>query len=146
MSEVSPGEVGGVFAGVVALLATLGAGIKWFLGWAEQRADSRARKLQAWHDELEEREARFEQREAVRASTMERRLELIEAQHEHLKEQNLALRLAFDIVAGELRQRDPENASLKRADELLKSAFPLLPAIPGDMLATVAEIDRAESA
>jgi uncharacterized protein HemX len=60
MADPSAGEVGGVFAGAVALIVALGHGIRWWLGWTDRRAATRSAKLDAWQNQLDERETRIE--------------------------------------------------------------------------------------
>jgi hypothetical protein len=52
MNDPSAGEIGGIFAGMVGLLVALGHAVKWWLGWTDRRAATRAAKLEAWHREL----------------------------------------------------------------------------------------------
>jgi hypothetical protein len=37
---------------------------------------------------------------------------------------------------------DPQNDALKRADDLLRSAFPIEPCLPGDMALQVRKLDQ----
>src|SRR3546814_3018803 len=87
---VSAGEVGGIFAGSIALLAAIGQGIKWLLNFRERQADSRSAKLQAWHEELQAREKRIEEKQEKYQAEIEHRLST-------LMRQNMALRMAFEI-------------------------------------------------
>ena len=57
------GEAGGIIAGAVAVLYALGKGTAWLLNWKDARAQSRAAKLQLWHDELAKREKEQEKEE-----------------------------------------------------------------------------------
>lgn len=60
MSDPSAGEIGGVFAGVIALLVAIGHGIRWLMGWEERRDATRKAKLDAWQHELAAREAKVD--------------------------------------------------------------------------------------
>jgi hypothetical protein len=125
-------EAGGTVAaaGAGAILIGLGHGMKWLLGWGERRAESRAAKLQLWHEELSEREKAFDVRVEGRLKTLEERDRLREAE-------NMALRLAFELVASALRSIDPRNTALSRAEQMLQAAFPLAPIVPPDMTASL---------
>lgn len=129
----SAGEAGGIFAGIVAVLATVGAGLRWLFHWVERRASSRAAKLQAWHDELHSREVRIDEKQAA----LEARLE---ATVDDLRKENQALRLAFQLVATPLREADPCHPNLIRAEQLLNAAFPLDPNISEELAAMLAAI------
>jgi hypothetical protein len=130
----SPGEIGGIFAGVVALLATIGAGLKFILNWAERRASSRAAKLQVWHDELaDERAVLARGRAEFEAG--------LKADIGGLRKENQALRLAFQLVASPLRAQDPGNPNLVRAEQLLVAAFPLDPELEEELRSLLAAIE-----
>ncbi|MBB5684282.1 hypothetical protein [Sphingobium boeckii] len=130
----SPGEIGGVFAGLTALLVAFGGGAKWILGWTERRAASRSAKLDAWHAELKDRQ---EQLDAAEAEYQAR----IEARLKDLERENRALRMAFHLVGPTLRQIDPHNQQLAQAEALLSAAFPLDPMVPPDMAQIFHAID-----
>ena len=102
---VSAGEVGGIFAGSIALLAAIGQGIKWLLNFRERQADSRSAKLQAWHEELQAREKRIEEKQEKYQAEIEQRLAT-------LMRQNMALRMAFEMVAAPLRAIKPDSKEL----------------------------------
>lgn len=133
---VTGGEVGGYFAGAVALLALIGQGIKWLLNWKERRADSRAAKLQAWHDELQAREKRIDEKQTEYWADVEKRLSIV-------IKQNMALRMAFEMVAAPLRAIDPHNRELTQAEQLLHAAFPLDPNLPPDFSILLGKIEMA---
>jgi hypothetical protein len=59
MNDPTAGEAGGIFAGVVALLVAVGHGVRWWIGWTDRRAATRAAKLDAWQHELQARYSRF---------------------------------------------------------------------------------------
>lgn len=133
----SPGELGGIFAGVIALLATIGAGARFLFNWVERRASSRAAKLEQWHTELKQREGRLDQEQAA----FQARLEESVAQ---LGRENRALRLAFQLVSAPLRQLDPANPALIRAEQLLQAAFPLDAELGEDLARLIAAIPESE--
>lgn len=126
----SPGEVGGLFAGFVALIVALGHGLKWWLGWTDRRAATRAAKLDAWQKQLEDRERDL--------------WEKIEVQLDGLRSQHAALLGGYQLIAGALRLIDPHNDALRRADELLRSAFVIEPQTPADMTRTILAAKRPD--
>lgn len=117
--DPSAGEVGGIFAGIVAVLVAIGHGIKWTINWNDARATSRAAKLDAREVRLRERETEFEEKIEARMAILER--------------ENRAYRLALSHVIPALSALDPGNASLHLAEEALRAAFPLSFRVPGDM-------------
>jgi uncharacterized protein HemX len=122
MADPSAGEVGGVFAGGVALLVALGHGIRWWLGWTDRRAANRAAKLDAWQHQLDEREARLDQQQQDHWAEIGRELD-------QSRRERAALLGGYQLIATEMRLVDPDNDALRRADELIRSAF-LLDALP----------------
>lgn len=135
MSEpVSAGEVGGIIAGGIAILAALGKGVQWLLGWFDKREVSRTVKLQKWHDELEAREQDLNSRIDGRLSSLEKR-------DEQRAAENLALRMVLAQVTGALKVKDPENPALKRAEQLLTASFPIDPMMPADFNAALTTIE-----
>jgi hypothetical protein len=131
---VSPGEIGGVFAGIIALLVALGKGFKWLLNWNDARAQTRSAKLDAWHRELIAEREKLDEERAEYQARVEERLKILERRA-------YALWLAFKMVEGRLRKVDPDDIVLVKADELLAAAFPLDPVIPPDMSANLGKID-----
>lgn len=129
------GEVGGVFAGTVALLYALGKGAAWLLNWKDARAQSRAAKLQAWHDELKKREEEQDARDREYRQH-------IETQLRRQQVEIRVLRRAFELVAEPLRRLEPDNPNLSQAQAMLDRAFPLDPSLPNDMSILMAMIDE----
>ena len=141
-----------MFAGIVALLGLLGAGIKWAAGWGERRAMSRASKLQAWHEELAEREKALHEGQTTYTRTLEARIGKIEADEEARKDldeardgQMRALRIAFDLVSSALRVLDPANVALTNAQQVLAAAFPVELAADGDMIGSLRMLEAVPS-
>jgi uncharacterized protein HemX len=135
MADPSVGEVGGVFAGAVALLVALGHGMRWWLGWTDRRAATRAAKLDAWQKQLDERETRLDQQQQDHWAEIGRELEVLRREH-------AALLGGYQLIATALRMVDPDSDALRRADELLRSAFLLDPVLPGDVVAIAKRIRR----
>lgn len=122
----SAGEAGGIFAGIVAILVTIGGAFRFLFQWFERRASSRAEKLQIWHDELAGREARIDEKQVAFEAKLERTVE-------DLRKENQALRLAFQLVSTPLRELEPAHPNLVRAEQLLNAAFPLDPTISAEL-------------
>lgn len=133
--SAAAGEAGGIFAGAIALLYAIGKGGAWLLNWKDARAQSRAVKLQAWHDELAKREADQDERDRSYQQH-------IETQLRRLAVENRVLRRAFELVAAPLRRLEPDNPNLAQAQQMLDRAFPLDPAMPNDMAMLMALIDE----
>jgi hypothetical protein len=139
-TAVSAGEAGGIFAGVLALLALLGRGLKWLLDWRAARADAieagREGRLKEWQEELDARERRLEEQQAEHQARIEAKLARMEAQQS-------ALLNGYQLIASALRALDPASQALKMADQLLTAAFALDPLTPPDMRAAVERIDES---
>jgi uncharacterized protein HemX len=131
----SAGEVGGVFAGIVALVVALGHGLRWWLGWTDRRAATRAAKLDAWQKQLEARETRLDAQQQEHWAEIGRELEVLRREH-------AALLGGYQLIATALRMVDPNSDALRRADELLRSAFLIDPLTPPDMTALLRRAHR----
>jgi hypothetical protein len=127
---ISPGEAGGLFAGMMAVLALLGGGAKWLLNWRERQAESRAAKLQAWHEELGRREQRLDAEEEGYRKRIEQRLGELSDWNQRLQREHAALLGGYQLLAGALRAIDPANSALELADQILAVAFPVDPVTP----------------
>lgn len=125
--DTSPGEIGGVFAGVVAILYAIGKGIKWAVGWNDARTASKAAQLEAWEAKLARREEAFEAQIEARMTAMER--------------ENRGLRLAFQHVSARLHHLAPDDPALALAERILAQAIPLEPFIPPDMADKLGEME-----
>lgn len=135
----STGEWAGIIVAIGTVAAIFGKGLTWIGGFLERSRESRAAKLQAWHEELQERETRID-------AAVEGRLATLEQQAATHGEQSMALRMAFELVASALRAIDPKNTALSRAEQLLQSAFPLAPIVPADMSTTLIAVDSKDKA
>jgi hypothetical protein len=131
----SVGDVGGVFAGVVAAMIALGHGLRWWLGWSDRRASTRTAKLDAWQRELEGREQRLDGEQRAYWATVQAELETLRSEH-------AALLTAYQLLAAALTRHDPGNEALRQANDVLRSAFPLKPRVPVDMNETLGRIKR----
>lgn len=130
MSDFSPGEAGGVFAGLVAALAVLGKGLAWLLNWNETRAQGREARLKAWEESLAEREKKHHEEVEHRLATTDQRLQLVTA-------------VLFEMV-GEMQLLDPGSAVVAKARVILQQAYPLDFETPADLQTLVRRIDNKE--
>lgn len=137
MSTWSPGEAGGAFAGIVAVLAVIGKGIAWLLRWRTEHNDTREQRLNKWESSLRERELQMKR-------DLEAKFAAIEAEVAQLRTQNGALCLTLVDVTNELRTIEPGNPALTRATALLKAAFPLELSIPPGLAALLDKLDELE--
>ncbi|MEA3053568.1 MAG: hypothetical protein QOG72_2471 [Sphingomonadales bacterium] len=135
--NISAGEIGGIFAGAIALLATLGHGIKWLLGFTSAQQTGRQLKLDQWHRELTDRENKIEAEEVAYRVRIEGRLIELEG------EQGKLLAICHQLAAA-VRTLDPGSSALRPYDEMLRSAFRIDPSLPPEMIAELHEIDRAD--
>jgi hypothetical protein len=133
--DPSAGEVGGVFAGIVAGLVALGHGLRWLLGWSDRRSSTRTAKLDAWQRQLDEREQRIADQQAEYWNRVERELE-------QSRRERAALLGGYQLIATAMRLVDPDNDALRRADELIRSAFLLDPLLPPDISGIAQQIHR----
>lgn len=141
-SGVSPGEVGGWLAGAVVLLGAFGKGIAWLLNWRDARAQTRAAKLQAWHEELARRETALD-------AKVDERMAGLEQQVAELGRNVDKWRMAFHLVAAELLQRHPQSTALMQAQKILAEACPMHLSdiiIPPDMERTLSRLDDVTTA
>lgn len=134
---VSPGEIGGVFAGIVALLATFGKGFAWLVNLKGARENSRAARLAAWEKSLDRRE------EEQRAEQARARAEAEERMHTMERRMRLLSAALFEMVA-EVQRLDPDSAALAKARGALIAAYPVEPELPEDM-AWLAERAQAKA-
>lgn len=95
----------------------IGGAFRWLVNWRGARAETRAAKLQHWHDELDAREKRIDQMQADYQRRIEARLATLERE-------NMALRRAFELVTAALRAKDPRNRALDQAEAAIAEAFP----------------------
>ena len=134
---ITPGEVGGTLAGIVALLALFGGGLKWLFNFAASRSDatisSRTEKLESWHKELNEREAEFEAKQKTYHEQIEARLTQVEAT-------NRVLLRAVEMLSASLRVIKPDDMVLAQVTTMLETAFPVDLALPESMRAQLGAI------
>lgn len=139
MNEFSPGEVGGVLAGIIAVGAALGKGIAWILNWHGERSERKAARLLAWEKSLDRRER--EQRDQL-----EHRFAALEESHALLQSDLALVRGSLLEVTLELRVLDPGSAALERATRLLSQAFAPMDDIPEELDELVRKLDDGGTA
>lgn len=103
-------DIGGIVGGAVALLGALGGAFSFIINRADRK-------------------------ETALTTRLERRVAELEAKDDKRDKEVIALRLAFEIVAGVVRRTDPANPELARAERILEAAFPPDLQTPTDMLA-----------
>lgn len=147
---ISTSEAGGLIGGAVTVLGMIGAGIAWLFGRRDVAKRTREQKLDAYQLELEEKERRLDEGRTAYTTRLEQRLAEVEAK-EHAREaqdaardlQMRALRIAFELVSSALRTSDPHNPALGLAQDVIRSAFPISPASPADMVGQLVAIETA---
>ncbi|NYT43096.1 hypothetical protein HZY97_20140 [Sphingomonas sp. R-74633] len=139
---VSAGEVGGIIAGAIAILAALGKGAAWLLNWKDARANSRSAKLQVWHDELTSREAKLDAEIASRLTRIEEKYERLEQHHFDVLIRFERQRNAYRVLAAEVIAVAPHSAALIQAQMILEEAMPVPSMAGGAQL--LDDIDTAE--
>lgn len=117
MHNLSAGEVGGVFAGVIALFAAVGKGLAWLLNWHSERTDQRSKRLEQWEQSLVRREVEYRE-------TIEAKLASLEGEVLRLRTQQGALSFSLLEVAVAHRDKEPDSPALARAAASLRQAFP----------------------
>lgn len=146
MSDVSPGEIGGIFAGITTLLVAVGAGIKWFFGYRSAAQVGREAKLERWHNELLTREAKIDAEQEQYRRGIESDLAELRAWKKIVDETQVpALKTGYQLIASALRVIDPGNQALRMGDEILRAAFPLDPATPPSMGSLLVQLDQHPS-
>jgi len=104
----------------------IGTAVKWIWDKVASTAKSRAEKLAAREDDY--------------VTRLEDRIAELEANDRQRAKENLALRVAFEIVAAEVRRSNPDSAELKRAETMLAAAFGVPMDTPTDMIAALARM------
>lgn len=128
---VSAGEVGGIFAGIIALLASIGTAIRWLFNWRDARDRSQAARLKAWEESLDRREKEHRESTEQRLHAMERKLSAVTA-------------ALFETIA-ELQLLDAASPALAKAKIVLRQAYPLDVETPSDMQALIDRLDTAST-
>lgn len=144
MDNLSAGEVGGIMAGALAVLAAMGKGLAWLLNWDGARKNDREARLAAWEQSLVNREKGYREEIEQRLDQVQHDLAEAKQLAEELNRNVSTLVIAVGDLAAELEAHAPQALSLIRARKLLES-LKLTPTPVG--LATLArKIDAANAA
>jgi hypothetical protein len=123
MSDPTAGEAGGIFAGFVALAVALGHGLRWWLGWSDRRTAGRAAKLDAWQRELQDRERRFDEKQAEHWARVEHELGQLRSEH-------AALLGGYQLIATALRMVDPNSDAVLPSRAIRPRSATQRPSLP----------------
>jgi hypothetical protein len=136
-------DIAAIFAGALAVLSALGKGSAWLLAWGDRRQQARLDRLAREEDELAESWSAFRKR--VSAELVDAKATIVELGRRDIAraKENAALRVAFELVAGALRAKDPGNVALRHAETMLAAVFPLDPQLPLEMTLAIAALDAA---
>ncbi len=133
MDNFSAGEAGGIFAGVVALLALLGKGVAYLLNVHEERTQRRSAKLDEWEQSLVRREK--EMREAT-----EGRLAAVERQVRELDRAYSLVVGVTHIMVDDLIVMNPRSAALSLVLSRIREAYPLTEDMPAELVNLAARL------
>ena len=143
MDQMSAGEVGGVLAGALALLAALGKALAWLLNWDGARKNDREGRLAAWEKSLVEREKDYRAEIEGRLDQVQKDLAEAKVLAEVLNRNVSTLVIAVGDLASELEAHAPQALSLIRARKLLES-LQLTPT-PASLAQLARKIDAANA-
>jgi hypothetical protein len=130
----TPGELGGMVAGVAALLGMIGAGLKWLGGWANKREENRATRNARWEADLDARERTIEEKLSASLSHCEGRCAAVEEKFDKV-------RIALLLILPELQRVAPPSPVLKQVRDLLRDIFPVPFGLPADIGAEISALD-----
>jgi len=140
MPDPSAGEIGGIFAGAVALLVAIGKAFAWLVNLDDRRESTRHAKLDAWQRELDARETRIDRAQVEYQKKIEGQLAALASWNARLQRQQSGLLRAYQTISAALRALDPASPALGAADELIRAAFPVDPDTPAEFLALLADL------
>jgi hypothetical protein len=132
-------DIAALIGGAATLLGLFGKGVAHLLHWGERREKARADRLEREEGELAEGWSSYRKR-------IEARLAQVEASDALRARENAALRVAFEIVAGAMRVLDPGNSALVLAEQILASAFPVIPQVPPEIAQQLGAVEAADDA
>lgn len=145
MSEgISPGEAGGVIAGIVALLYAIGRGCGWLFDRVSARIDKRAAALELERDQLAAWRASLDQEAKRYRAGIKGELEAVKLELGELRLQNMALASALLDVSLEHAELAPSSPVLVRLAEALRKAFKVPNEIPPEMAVLLARLEARE--
>lgn len=146
MTDWSAGEVGGVFAGVLAGLAALGKGIAWLLNWQGERTEAKSKRLLVWEASLDRREAEYRESIEGELKSLREGDGVTRAELKLAREQMAAIEFSLLEVMIELRAHVPSSPALKRAATALRRVFRPEYGIPPEMAELLRAMDDPEPA
>lgn len=139
--EIGPGWI-------ASAIGAAGTGLGWLFRSRAARKRRQDERRDAWQRELEDWQRRIDAGRSDYIAQLERRLGEVEAKErereakdEARDEQLRALRIAFELVSAALRKSDAGNPALGLAEDLLKAAFPIVPAEPAAIRAALHRLD-----
>lgn len=140
MDDWSAGDVGGLFAGVVSLLGSLGLAARYLFGRADKAHAAEEKRLAAWRTSLDNRERN-------ERLTRERRLARLEKAVAWLEQLTSDQREVLVKVAVELELHNPHSLALAAAKIQLTKRYPgfyepVDDELPDDQATMVARLDR----
>lgn len=130
MDNFSTGEAGGIIAGGLAMLATIGGAIRWLLGFQDRRKERWDQKLLRWEQTLQQRERAIQEH-------MEKRLTVAE-------EKVSVLGMALFELIGEVQIIEPANPVLVRVKVMLGKAYPTDMDTPAELRALIKRVGGEE--
>jgi len=128
VSEVTGGEVGGYIAGATGLVGVISTAVWRIVTWRERR-------LRAWEESLDKAAAKMRQELAEEVQ------ELRAATHQMSSEIGHLRGAVLDMMI-ELKEHSPNSPALRRAEYLLRGAFPVDPNLPPDIANLAARLDN----
>lgn len=117
MGDWSAGDVGGLFAGVVSLLGSLGFAARYLFGRADKAHTAEAQRLAAWRASLDNRERNERLSREKRLSKLEERTGVLERVAADQRE-------VLIKVTVELEHHNPLSAALAEARLQLAKHYP----------------------
>lgn len=148
MSDLNAGEVGGVLAGAIAILAAVGKALAWLLNWQGARREGKEERLRVWEASLDRREHDY--REDIEKDLDELRAEAATLRGDvaRTRTQQAAIGFLLLEVTLELRAHVPGSPALVRIAAVLRRVYPPEHGIPPEMaeLLRALEIEQGRSA
>lgn len=131
----SPGEIGGVVAGAIAVLGVLGGGVRYLVGVINARGDTRASRNAEWERDLDAREREMERKLAESLRQCEAHCAVMQVKLDKTV-------MAVLLLLPEVTRAVPESPAIRQVRELLADVIPDKIEIPADMAAQLAAIDE----
>lgn len=133
-------DLAALASGVMAMLVAIGHGMRWLLTWTDRRAVARADRLASEEAKLDQSWSDWRRDITAERDDLIRRVASLEQRDIARAKESAALRVAFELVAAGLRVLDPDNISLRQAEQILATTFKLEPQLPLDMTQAIAAL------